>query len=81
MTSELLPIHQFTYFDKFEITNRMECLMNLAPVPCMKYCETITNQIAELSDENTWMCYEKYSVPKQMYGKAKCSKLWPSLEE
>ena len=42
MTSELLPVHHFTYFDKIEVTNRMECLLNKEAVPCMKYCETIT---------------------------------------
>ena len=60
MTSELLPIHQFTYFDKHEITNRMECLINFSPIPCMKYCESITNQTVEYTSKNTWMCYEKY---------------------
>ena len=42
MNINTFPIHYFTEMTKFEVTNRMECLINKAPVPCMKYCETIT---------------------------------------
>lgn len=38
MTRATLPVHFFTEFTKFEITNRMECLLHKVPGPCMKYC-------------------------------------------
>ena len=31
MTSEILPVHQFSDFNKEEINDRMECFINLKP--------------------------------------------------
>ena len=39
MSHNLLPVHQFTVFDKQDILNRMECLINNRYEPCMEYCK------------------------------------------
>lgn len=62
-----------------EVTNRMECLMNEEPEICMKYCDEITGKIFSFTHKDTWLCYEKYHVPLNLYGKAKCRILWNDL--
>ena len=39
MSSSTLPIHFFTKMKKYEITNRMTCLMKNDGEACMYYCD------------------------------------------
>ena len=41
MTGDLLPVFMVTEFDKYEITNRMECLVNYESEACMDYCSSL----------------------------------------
>ena len=81
MSSSLLPVHIFTQFNKMEITNRMECLLNKQPNICMRYCEEVTKKTNGFEEKNTWMCYEKFSVPLNLYGEDKCRIIWKDIEK
>ena len=73
-----LPVHYFTEMTAFEITNRMDCLINNGPESCMRYCETIT-EIVNLKSSDTEDCYKHYRVPGELYGLAICNSLFPSI--
>ena len=73
MDSTILPLHQFTHFKKFEITNIMECLVNKNPEACIQLCIRKINLEATITDpvvrkKKEIMCYKKYEVPKMYYG-------------
>ena len=77
MTRTTLPVHFFTEFTKFEVTNRMECLLNKVPQPCMQFCETVTAKHPTYRVTDTWNCYEDQDVPNRLYGRSKCNTLYP----
>jgi hypothetical protein len=78
MNSFLLPVHYFTTFQKTEITNRMECLLNNQPEACMYYCQQKTAAefkdygLADLLREEV-NCYEKLGIAVEYYGTAMCN--------
>jgi hypothetical protein len=68
MNSELFPVHGFTEFRKYEITNRMECLINKVPEVCIQYCDSIPHS----NWKQRFKCYEKQGVDPSIYGREKC---------
>jgi len=78
MDSFLLPAHYFTTIKKTEVTNRMECLVNKQPEPCMYYCQQMTAvefkglDFADVLREEV-NCYEKMGIPVEYYGTAMCN--------
>ena len=59
MNPQTLPVKVFSEFNKNEITNRMECLINKIPEPCIYYCDTITRMNPSFTYKNTNACYAK----------------------
>ena len=76
MSHNLLPIHQFTVFDKQEILNRMECLVNNQPEPCINYCNMQALYHKNVSSNQIYKCYEELKIPLKYYGRKKCAELF-----
>ena len=81
MKRSTLPVHMFTELTKYEVTNRMECLINKVPGPCMNYCQMKNLNNKYLTIEDTWNCYEENDVPNSLYGLSKCNVLFPKITE
>ena len=71
MSSELFPVHGFTEFKKYEITNRMECLINKVQEACIEHC----NGVPDSNWRDRFKCYEKHEVSTSAYGREKCGLL------
>ena len=71
MSSEFLPIHEFSIFHKYEIINRMECLINRNAEACMAYCDD-EHKITKSPLSKKWKCYKHKGVPAALYGEQKC---------
>ena len=79
MNINTLPVHLFTEYEKYEVTNRMECLLKKNPEACIDYCQMITNNTKGFTNLDTWSCYEKNSVPTYLYGREQCDNVYPKL--
>ena len=71
MDSDLLPVHVFTEFKKYEITNRMECVKNKIPEVCINHCEGIPG----LTWKEKFECFKQYEVPSSIYAVEMCGLL------
>ena len=76
MNTKLLPLHQFTQFKKYEITNRIECLQNKKSEVCIAYC----NSIPDLNQQGIYDCYKKHEVPQSFYARDMCNFLYNKTE-
>ena len=72
MGTKLLPLHQFTQFRKYELTNRIECLYNKKSEVCIAYC----NSIPDLNQQGIYDCYKKHDVPSGVFARDMCSYLY-----
>jgi len=79
MNRIILPIHLMTKFTKFEITNRMGCLIHKDPDACIHMCDTIHANTPGSTIDETWFCYSENSVPSSLYGQSKCDTLYPNI--
>lgn len=68
MSSELFPVHGFTEYKKYEITNRMECLINKVPEVCIQHCDSIP----DLPQKERFKCYKQYDISTSIYGREYC---------
>lgn len=72
MSTKLLPLHQFTQFRKYEMTNRIECLHYKKSEVCIAYCD----RIPDLNQQGIYDCYKKHDVPSGIYARDMCSFLF-----
>ena len=84
MSSKLFPVHGFTEFKKYEITNRMECLINKVQEACIEHCNSIPeeswSQFRSHSSkgnlEDRFKCYEEHEVSTYAYGREYCGVMY-----
>ena len=78
MTSNLLPVYMVSTFEKVELTNRIECLLNRESTACIDYCDTLLKASSNdtVEPEDQWTCYEKYGASRSLYAESKCSFIW-----
>jgi hypothetical protein len=72
LTSDLFPLHYFTEFTEYEVTNRYECLVNKRAEPCEMYCKQKSAH-ENMTNQELWACYNQTGVPRETYGKEKCA--------
>ena len=78
MNLETLPIHYFSEFSKIDVTNRMACMIDSNWEACKHFCDIRTKN-EELTDRETWNCYEYFNISKSHYGLDQCKTLFPVI--
>lgn len=72
----LLPLQYFSSFNKYEITNRMECLNNQDLDACIDFCRLLVATTKYVNVDNLWTCVDKDAqIPPKVFGERKCNSL------